>query len=150
MMNFASLLAADGGDDEPLLVFPKAVSGVNNIYNLTLALSGEGQIGNQSSSINNNNNKNSGGGIIQSLDNNSGGVRRNNTSSSIMESSSPSQEGQQQTNKSQRQPSADLSQILSQGQISFSQLENSKLLGKGNSGTGENTCALCNISLHIL
>lgn len=114
MVSFASLLAADGGE-EPLLVFPKAVSGINNIYNLTLALSGGGAHGNKNSSAH------------------SGGAQGNNNNSYAMESSSP-RDGQQ-TNKSQRQPSADLGQILSKGQISFSQLEYSKLLGKGNSGT---------------
>ena len=99
MISFASLLAADeDGGEEPLLVFPKAVSGINNIYNLTLALSG-------------------GGGV-------SG--EPNASSSSPYDSH----------NKSQRQPSADLGEILSKGQISFAQLEYSRLLGKGNSGTG--------------
>ena len=115
MVSFASLLAADGGE-EPLLVFPKAVSGINNIYNLTLALSGGGAHGNKNLSAH------------------SGGAQGNSNNSYAMESSSP-RDGQQ-TNKSQRQPSADLGQILSKGQISFSQLEYSKLLGKGNSGTG--------------
>lgn len=99
MISFASLLAADeDGGEEPLLVFPKAVSGINNIYNLTLALSGGGGVSGEPNAF----------------------------------SSSP----YDSHNKSQRQPSADLGEILSKGQISFAQLEYSRLLGKGNSGTG--------------
>jgi len=105
MLSFASLMEADGAE-EPLLVFPKAVSGINNIHNLTLALtSPDGH--------RNNNN--------------------NNSNSFLASEATPPSDCH--SNKSDRQPSADLGQILSQGQISFSQLEYSKLLGKGNSGT---------------
>ena len=108
MLSFASLMEADGAE-EPLLVFPKAVSGINNIHNLTLALtSPDGH--------RNNNNNN------------------NNSNSFLASEATPPSDCH--SNKSDRQPSADLGQILSQGQISFSQLEYSKLLGKGNSGTG--------------
>jgi len=114
MMSFASLMEADGAED-PLLVFPKATSGLNNIHNLTLS-SLSSDIDNNNRNNNNNNNNN------------------NNCSSSSSSNAFPNLESQS-NNKSVRQPSADLGQILSQGQISFMQLEYSKLLGKGNSGT---------------
>ena len=108
-------MEADGAED-PLLVFPKATSGLNNIHNLTLS--------SLSSDIDNNNRN-----------------TNNNCSSSSSSNAFPNLESQS-NNKSVRQPSADLGQILSQGQISFMQLEYSKLLGKGNSGTGKEQCFL--------
>ena len=107
MIGFASLIESDGVDD-PLLVFPKAISGVNNIHSLTLALSSPPPLGSNDDVDDYHN-------FHQTPPNNS-----------VVESK-----------KSARQPSADLGKILSQGQISYSQLENSKLLGKGNSGTGK-------------